>query len=301
MLCCGLLGCQPNVDAVLPPLDEAGPNVAGSSYAATVQRTPGLFAYFRFSEPGGLVAVDRIGGHRLSAEEAASLGGMGAIAADPEKGAASFDASVASRFTMPFPVAFEEYGRALSLELWLKLRGIGAGCEQPSTPFAKLIWVDGALGGGAWGLGLTGPEQDALGFQLQVDVEAYQLVNAVTLDGVLQKPSGASCADAAWQHVVATFDAAAITGQMKIYVDGQLTANNPGLHPVTLEGDAPLAIAGFEVDASLDVGGSGLNVNDDNGVATLGEPFDGSIDELALYSRALTASEVSGHFAAGLP
>ena len=138
-----LCACDPEVSAVLPPLD--GP-LAGSDYARTVQRTPGLLAYFRFSEPSGTTAVDRVKGYRLQAEAGAVLAATGALTGDPEEGGVLIAGNEASRLTMQFPAAFEKLSSALSLELWLKLRGQGTTCAQPSQPLAKLLWVEGVIG-----------------------------------------------------------------------------------------------------------------------------------------------------------
>jgi len=300
LACASLLACEPQVSAVLPPLELEQVESAGSSYAAVVQRTPGLAAYFRFSEPGGLTAVDRVGSYRLTAEEGATLGAEeGAIPDDPETGAASFVGDVASRLTMPFPSKFQEFTSALSLELWLKLRGVEGGCAQPSEGWTKLIWVQG-ISGAAWGLAIS--DENAVSFELQLDNfdDPYLLVEAQTVAGVLERPTDSACDEGRWQHVVATFDVAAEAGNMQIYVDGELTPSNGELHPLNFEGVSPeSSIAGFEVDPRVDVGGSGAVFDDGTGeLQSLGDPLDGSIDELAIYRRALTASEVAAHFEA---
>ncbi len=291
VLACSVVACQPNVSAVLAPAEDEAP-IAGSSYAQVVQRTPGLAAYFRFSEPGGATAVDRVKGYRLTADEGARIGADGAIANDPEEGAVSFDGSVSSRLTMPLPNSFQTYSRALSLEVWIKLRGAAAGCLQPSRPLAKVLWVEGVIGG-AWGLAVTGDASDTLTFELLLDTKnGYATFDATTAAGSVEPGVGLECEQGPWQHVVATFDVAARADHMKIYVDGAL-ARSPQ-NPLSLNVAPGTVIAGFEVVPRFDVGGSGAFVDQDSG--TLGEPMDGWIDELAVYSRALTEGEVLEHF-----
>lgn len=301
--CAWLLACDPRVSAVLPPLELEPVEPAGSIYAAAVQRTPGLAAYFRFSEPGGLTAVDRVGSYRLEGKEGASLGGEGgAIPDDPEQGAATFDGNVASRLSMAFPPKFQAFVGELSLELWVKLRGVKEGCFQPSDGRTKLIWVQGDTGA-AWGLALA--EEGALTFEVQLDNfdDPYLVLTTETVPGLLERANDLECAEGRWQHVVATFDVAAEAGNLQIYVDGQLTPSNGQLHPLNFDGVSPQSrIAGFEPDPRLDVGGSGAAFDDGTGLLeSLGEPLDGSIDELAIYRRALTADEVAAHFEAASP
>jgi len=285
-----LEACDPEVSAVLPPLET---QLAGSSYAHAVQSTSGVLAYFRFSEPSGSTAVDRIHGYRLQAQAGASLGAAGAIPHDPEEGAVLIQGGEPSRLTMQFPSAFQKISRALSLELWLKPRGQGESCAQPSRPLAKVLWVEGVMGA-YWGLAVTGPASDAVELELLLDTDVgYESFDAVTSDTTLQTASAADCLDAPWHHVVATFDADTPEESLKIYVDGELRRS--ARNPLPLR-DGAIGIWGLEVEPRFDVGGSGAIVDQDSG--SLGEPFDGFIDELSVYSRALSADEARAHFAA---
>jgi hypothetical protein len=288
-----LAACDPEVSAVLPPLET---QLAGSGYAHTVQSTSGLLAYFRFSEPSGSTAVDRIKGYRLEAEAGASLGATGAIPNDPEEGAVLIQSGAPSRLTMQLPSPFRKLSRSLGLELWLKPRGQGQSCAQPSQPLAKVLWVEGVMGA-YWGVAVTGPASDALQLELLLDTDVgYESFDAVTPDATLQKAVAADCLDAPWHHVVATFDADTPDESLKIYVDGELRRSPR--NPLPLR-DGAIGISGLEVEPRFDIGGSGAIVDQDSG--SLGEPFDGFIDELSVYSRALTPEEARTHFAAALP
>jgi hypothetical protein len=89
-----------------------------------------------------------------------------------------------------------------------------------------------------------------------------------------------------WQHVAATFDVA--TGDIKIYLNGALVPSSfvPGGHDATItaitDSTSPVRI------------GSIVNVH-----GTMVYYWDGLIDEVGLFGRALSAAEVQGLFAAG--
>jgi len=85
-----------------------------------------------------------------------------------------------------------------------------------------------------------------------------------------------------WKHVAATLEGA--TGDMKLYVDGVLAAQtNTTVRPV---GDLDPAYA------------PGLGIGGHSG--TYGYfPFDGMIDEISLYSRALEPGEIQAIYTAG--
>jgi RHS repeat-associated protein len=83
-----------------------------------------------------------------------------------------------------------------------------------------------------------------------------------------------------WYHLVTIVDDSADT--VSVYLDG------------VLYGIQPFATAGV---AELRAGTSALYVGQYGGA---GEYFDGSIDEVSVYSRALTDQEASAHYAAGI-
>lgn len=83
--------------------------------------------------------------------------------------------------------------------------------------------------------------------------------------------------DGRWHHVVATYDGA---GNLKLYIDGQLQATTTGLTlNTTLNGDG------------IQIAGSG----------SFSSPLTGSIDEVAIYSTALSAADVLAHYKAATP
>ena len=90
--------------------------------------------------------------------------------------------------------------------------------------------------------------------------------------------SSAAVNNGAWHHVVGTY--ATGTNGMKLYVDG------------TLQGSAtatPISMSGFWRAGAEGMSGWTMNP---------GQFFDGTLDELAVYPRALTAAEVTEHHTA---
>jgi hypothetical protein len=75
-----------------------------------------------------------------------------------------------------------------------------------------------------------------------------------------------------WHHIVATADGTT----MSVYIDGVPNNSIPQLYPPVLN--------------------PGLIIGDD----TWGRHFDGTIDEMAIYNRVLTAEEIQGHYENGL-
>lgn len=99
---------------------------------------------------------------------------------------------------------------------------------------------------------------------------------------VVSTPSGVSYRDGKWHHVVATQS----SNGMSLYVDGQLKAQ-----------DAAVTSAEAGLLGYWRVGGDNLG-------SWPNQPsnfyFNGSIDEVAVYGSALTAQQVSNHYAIGV-
>jgi hypothetical protein len=96
--------------------------------------------------------------------------------------------------------------------------------------------------------------------------------NAVTVNALVG-PNGT------WQHVVGVFDA--VAGRMKIYVNGVESGSQTP--------PATLLVSTHDISIGARRGTSSLDYNLN---------FDGRIDEVAIYNRALSANEIAAHFAA---
>ena len=96
------------------------------------------------------------------------------------------------------------------------------------------------------------------------------------LDGANGRPALAQFTNGQMHHVVATYDQA--SGVKAIYVDGSMRFSNLHSGPISSGGNAAAVIG--------------------NASAPGGEPFTGTLDEVAFWNRALTATEVARHAAA---
>ncbi|MGH7164355.1 MAG: LamG-like jellyroll fold domain-containing protein, partial [Nitrospiraceae bacterium] len=84
-----------------------------------------------------------------------------------------------------------------------------------------------------------------------------------------------------WSHVVGTYDAA--TGELKVYFNGVLEQTVTATGPMDSQPTTPFQIGGFQHPPFI------------------GGFFTGRIDEVHLYSRALTATEVQARTCVGPP
>lgn len=111
------------------------------------------------------------------------------------------------------------------------------------------------------------------GISLGLDTGGYKEMD-VALDGADGRPTLASLQDGV-HHLVASYDAA--TGVKSMWIDGILVASIDGPDNVLIANGG--AQSGF--------------IGSTNG----GEPFPGILDEVAIYSRALTPGEIQMHYA----
>jgi hypothetical protein len=81
-------------------------------------------------------------------------------------------------------------------------------------------------------------------------------------------------------HAAVTYDAQLVAGAMKFYINGASAGTAEGSDAGTIPDDLPNIYVGSIHD--------GLN-----------EPFDGLLDEVSIYNRVLSASEIAAIYAAG--
>ncbi|GHD45400.1 DNRLRE domain-containing protein [Mycetocola manganoxydans] len=151
-----------------------------------------------------------------------------------------------------------------------------------STTFASELWfrTDTSTGGK-----LIGFENTQTGNGSDYDKQIYMtnsgtLIFGVYTGGYAYVQSPATYNDNSWHHVVGVQDP---TG-MKLYVDGSLVASN-----------GTTTNQGF--NGYWRVGGGNLNTWPS---APSNFYFTGSIDEVAVYSHTLSATEIAGHYGTGL-
>ncbi|MHC4586285.1 MAG: LamG domain-containing protein [Planctomycetota bacterium] len=83
-----------------------------------------------------------------------------------------------------------------------------------------------------------------------------------------------------WYHVAATWDGTTNTNSMKMYIDGQLDATHTAKQAFILTNDYALTIGDI--------------------LPQLTDPFNGVIDDVRIYKRALSAAEVQALYQGGL-
>ena len=119
----------------------------------------------------------------------------------------------------------------------------------------------------------NGAQGPVLSFGLQMNTGYREL--DMQLDGLNGRPTLAGLRDGNWHYVAAIFDN--LTGVKRIAIDG-VTAFSTTYAP----GTTANSIAGATVIGNFPGGG---------------EPFNGGIDEVAVYGRGLTEAEVANHYA----
>ncbi len=147
------------------------------------------------------------------------------------------------------------------------------------TSFSQEVWVKTSTttGGRILGLGNSGNGS----FSDNYDRQIYMLDNGQVRWGVYNGnivtiDSKNALNDGQWHQIVTTFD----SGGMKLYVDGSLDASDPN-------------------NTAQDYTGYWKLGGDSTWGGNSSSYFSGNVDEAAVYPRALSASEVQSHFAAG--
>ncbi len=97
---------------------------------------------------------------------------------------------------------------------------------------------------------------------------------SLQLHGAAQNKSTFIPPNGVWSHVVATVDTSSVS---RLYVNGVLVQT----------------VAGYAFGAS-----PGSVVHIGNGPSDVNEPFNGSMDDVALYNKTLSQAEISAHYAA---
>jgi hypothetical protein len=162
------------------------------------------------------------------------------------------------------------FTNAITIEGWINPRAAPSGSAASGMNMASVLTK--------WGQKFDAtPDSDSYGLWMRANGSALTLFAAIHQAGTSEPNiQGGSVSLNAWQHVAMTFDAA--TTQFALYLNGQMVAstNSPGAITATSRN----VLIGRE-DSQLP------------------RPFNGLIDELTVYSRALDASEISAIYNAG--
>jgi hypothetical protein len=283
-------------------------------------------AYFRLDETNGsAIGYDFVGGNngQYTALQPNQLPQLGVAGYSP-----AFDTNTACKFGIGGGSVFDNYlGNTITNITFAKPNG-------QSGAFSVEAWVNGTAGvsqdGGACivAKGQGGAEQFALdannGFRFYVrNAAGVTLFNAQASRTFCGNEVGSSWQmDGNWHHLVGVCDQ--VNSNLLLYVDGQLIGPNvitngvvPKLvyaldlgQPGTGTNGAIATGAGINEttittanENSISIGNRNKNSGhvDPGGAYDL--PFQGSVDEVALYDYALTPAQVYGHYAVaqGLP
>ncbi len=228
-------------------------------YNAAISGTSNLIDYWRLGEASGTNLDDPIGGHDATAANGVTLGVASPLTLDPNT-AAKFDGSndYAS-------AALNLSGtRQLTVEFWLNWNSY-ANDDKHAFEFTSNF--DNTNGGF-----LINPNSSTSGGRFEVAVGRGSSRN----NSYFTRPSAG-----AWHHYAIVFNTASIfgSGVITIYVDGKAVTATKGSSGTG---------AGFFANSTLyfmSRGGSSL----------FGA---GSLDEVAIYDEALSATQAAQHFAA---
>ena len=157
---------------------------------------------------------------------------------------------------------------SFSIEFWVRRNGAVTGDNQVAIGRVGRFWV------GIGGDNDVTVNQNAAVFFLTDNNGG----SAATLKGTTD------ITDNEWHHVVAVRDRSlGANGQNRLYVDGQEESNSP-------------------MDATYDAGFDSATAELTIGYLNVGSFFrlTGGLDEVALYGRALTATEIEDHYENGL-
>ena len=158
-----------------------------------------------------------------------------------------------------------EANDSFSIELWMKSDGTNS-CEEQvlvgrdDEPASGLQWWVGC-----WTAG---------------NKAAFQMIDTSGFGGTKLIIGSKSLNDGLWHHVVAVRDGAA--GQNRLYVDG------------SLEGTANVTYS-----SGFDSATAALNIGWLDYPYSAGLHFTGTMDEVALYNKALSGSEIQQHYTHG--
>jgi hypothetical protein len=253
------------------PVDRGTTEDAGLPAYALAVIEAGVYAYWRFEEPDGGVAHDQIhpDAHSGTVTGSIAQGVTGVVgrAVDFYGIQACITIDNGTDFQFPAPQSF-------SVELWLK--------PSSFTQYSFVVTTEQAPGSsGRFGWTLGVPQWDAGGpfpqFQGWNDgyIWGAYTSNNRTPEGVAT--DGGQLLQNAWTYIVGTFDTTVSPAVSSIYVNGVWWSGGSAT--------GELSAAGSLTVGCFDVGGH-----------SIAQAYAGTIDELAVYKRALTQTQILSHY-----
>jgi len=263
----GLTAWNPlhNARAMTPGVDGLVP-VASAPAAPEAVCTPdvtSMLSYWPLDETSGTAFADVVDGNPGACTNCPTPVGAGIVGGAQQFTSSQLDGIVITESADPNQKLSWGNGESFSFEMWVNFT------EDCSSPVANKVFFGryrGDPGDARWWVGCTPG-----GFP------RFHLRDHETggLSTTVQITDDVAINDGAWHHVVAVRDASAATN--RLYVDGSEAVN----------GAASYA-GGF---ASIGVISMGYFANS--------YYFDGKLDEVAVYDKALSATEVANHYNEG--
>ena len=238
---------------------SATPVAPPPPYRDVIMATSGLVGYWRLDEPSGTLCTDQTGANNANYNGTVTRGVTGAI---PGNAAITLNGNAAN-FIRTQVAVFGDVERPAQPEQLLSNLDVG-------DVFTLEAWVNrNGAAPTSWSDILS---RGANAFYMRMDgsTGAIALLKSQAA-GIVTSTAGVPVSG--WHHVVCTKNGATV----KQYIDG---ADVTG----TVSNATCVSVNNF-VSIGGDTFGSGIS-----------EPFNGSLDEPAIYSRALSASEVLAHY-----
>jgi hypothetical protein len=252
-----------------PPAVITIPSPAAGSYEAAIISS-GPEAWWRLDEPAGSTnMIDGMGRHlgiytnATGSGPLPTLGVTGALVNDTNP-AASFSSTDKGIGLVPFSPALNP--SSFSVEAWVKTSVIDG--QSP---------VSSSYGTGPTGWWMQSIADSGTGWWFGDCSAGYFGNNKV--NGAYVNTNG-SILPGYWSHIVIVHDGTSATTPNRVYVNGTTDGY--------VWGGAPLNTAGPFI-----IGARGVSAT-----TIADEFFDGSVDEVAVYTRVLSAAEVTSHYTA---
>jgi hypothetical protein len=243
--------------------------------------------YWRMGGTGLTTAYDS-SGHAYNGTAAAgvALGAVspGALPNDVSK-AATFDGSntgyVDTNYSSPFDFGIND---AFTLEGWIKTTGTGPTGDNLQAILGKYQIGPGAAQQHGYYVGAVNVGNYAAP-DWRVTTQFESCVADTSLDGTMYKYAASACsvADGNWHYVAMTHASGASTDSLSLYLDGSLITSTNSYT------DGATKLQGIQGTGNLAIGVRRLD-----GL----KPVMGSLDEVAVYGSALSASDIAAHWGA---
>jgi hypothetical protein len=275
--------------------------LAFSCLAVSAHAQP-LVGHWKFDETSGTTAVDSTGGTNGAIGSNVTLGVPGAVGT-----AFAFPGGLTQNDVVDFGNATSVIGPItasnedkMSMSAWLnwtfnhEVRGtaisissnttnqnfiqIGVTGDDPTAP-APPLFPNGRIfntkGGAFGGINILGNTDEVVN-TTGVDTGGELVPGPPPPTPTGAPPNGIAYDDGQWHHVVITIDAASDT--VELFVDGASVGTNPA-PPLAADGVFQATMDNFEVGRL--------------GRLAPAAPYTGQVDDIQIYRRALSASEVS--------